>query len=66
MSMRDMRDCGGAPEDVHGLTANERAWIGFLRLISNGRDPAPRLRDVQLLRRLLQRRRDQLSQQLLQ
>lgn len=34
------------------LTDNERAWLEFLRLISDGRDPGPTLRRVQLLRRL--------------
>ena len=38
-----------------GLTANERAWLEFLRLVSAGRDPAPDLREVQLLQRLLRR-----------
>ncbi|MDW4551364.1 hypothetical protein R5H32_18565 [Defluviimonas sp. D31] len=47
---------GGATEGMHDLTENERAWIEFLRLISNGCDPALRLGDVQLLRRLIQRR----------
>ena len=42
-----------APND---LTENERAWIDFLRLIGKGRDPAPTLRRVQLLRRVLARR----------
>jgi hypothetical protein len=38
---------------VDALTPNERAWLEFLRLISNGRDPAPTLRRVQLFRRIL-------------
>ena len=49
------QDCRCPDGHLNDLTANERAWIEFLRLIANGRDPAPRLRDVQLLRRLLQR-----------
>jgi hypothetical protein len=39
------------------ITANELAWVDFLRLISNGSDPGPTLRRVQLLRRVLRRRR---------
>ena len=46
---------GGAPKGMHDLTENERAWIEFLRLISNGCDPALTLRDVQLLRQIMQR-----------
>ncbi len=34
------------------LTLNERAWLRFLRDVSNGSDPEPTLRRVQLLRRL--------------
>ncbi|MBN9676341.1 hypothetical protein [Salipiger bermudensis] len=34
------------------MTPNERAWLHFLRDIADGRDPAPTLRRVQLLRRL--------------
>lgn len=34
------------------LTANERAWLRFLRDVSKGTDPAPTLRRVQLLRRI--------------
>ncbi|MDZ7710636.1 MAG: hypothetical protein U5K36_11695 [Roseovarius sp.] len=37
------------PED---LTDNEVAWVEFLRMVGNGRDPRPTLRRVQLLRRL--------------
>lgn len=37
------------PDD---LTPNERAWLRFLREISNGCDPALTLRRVQLLRRI--------------
>ena len=37
------------------LSENEAAWIDFLRLISNGRDLAPTLRRVQLLRRVCDR-----------
>ncbi len=35
------------------VTENELAWIGFLRLVSDDSDPAPTLKHVQLLRRLL-------------
>ena len=35
------------------LTANEFAWIEFIRLISRDADPAPTLRRVQRLRMLL-------------
>lgn len=38
--------------DDISLTTNERAWLEFLRLIGDGRDPAPTLRRVQLLRRI--------------
>lgn len=55
-------DSGSASGNMRNLTANEWAWIEFLRLISNGRDPALRLRDVQLLRRLLQRARRSVQQ----
>lgn len=41
-------------DDVE-LTENEKAWVAFLRLVSDGSDPGVRLRDVQLLRRLLRR-----------
>lgn len=34
------------------LTPNERAWLRFLREVSNDSDPRPTLRCVQLLRRL--------------
>ncbi len=34
------------------LTLNERAWLRFLRDVSNGSDPEPTLRRVQLLRRI--------------
>lgn len=37
------------------LTSNERSWIEFLRLVSDGRDPAIRLKDVQPIKRLLDR-----------
>ncbi len=35
-----------------GLTLNELAWLRFLRDLSNGSDPEPTLRRVQLLRHL--------------
>lgn len=56
MSEHGIQGVGGARDGAHDLTENERAWVDFLRLISNGCDPALRLRDVQLIRRLLQRR----------
>ena len=40
---------------ISGLSENEKAWITFLRLISDGSDPAPTLRRVQLLRRVIGR-----------
>ena len=40
---------------ISGLSENEKAWITFLRMISTGRDPAPTLRRVQLLRRVIGR-----------
>ena len=39
------------------LTPNERAWLRFLRDVSNDSDPTPTLRCVQLLRRLCAFRR---------
>ncbi len=41
--------------DGSDLTANERAWVDFLRLISNRTDSGPTLSRVQLLRRVLRR-----------
>lgn len=35
---------------IGDLTENERAWIGFVRLISNDSDPAPTLARVQGVR----------------
>ncbi|MGJ8590173.1 MAG: hypothetical protein ACSHXW_18870 [Yoonia sp.] len=35
---------------IGDLTENERAWIGFVRLISNDTDPAPTLARVQGVR----------------
>ena len=36
------------------ISQNERAWIEFLRLVSSDSDPAPKLRLVQAMRRLLE------------
>lgn len=36
-----------------GISENEKAWITFLRMISDGRDLAPTLERVQFLRRAL-------------
>ena len=36
------------------ISQNERAWIGFLRLVSRDSDPTPTLRCVQLLRLLIE------------
>lgn len=36
--------------NLDDLTENERAWIGFLRLIFNDTDPAPTLERVQGMR----------------
>ena len=44
-------------DETGGLTANERAWLRFLREVSKGRDSRPTLRRVQLLRRLCAPRR---------
>lgn len=45
---------GGVPSifmpELEQLTEHERAWIGFLRLITNDTDPAPTLARVQALR----------------
>ena len=35
------------------LTENEKAWIEFVRVISNGRDPGITVKRVQALRELL-------------
>jgi len=35
------------------LTENEKAWIEFIRVISNGRDPGITVKRVQALRELL-------------
>jgi hypothetical protein len=35
---------------IADLTENERAWIGFIRLLSNDTDPAPTLARVQGVR----------------
>jgi len=34
------------------ITANERAWVEFLRLASHDRNPAPTLKTVQALRKV--------------
>jgi len=39
--------------DQSDLSENERAWIGFIRAISDHSDPPPRLAAVQSLRRVL-------------
>lgn len=39
--------------DLENLTEHERAWIGFLRLISDDSDPSPTLQRVQALRHAL-------------
>ncbi len=36
------------------ISRNERAWIEFLRLASSDSDPAPTLRLVQAMRRVLE------------
>lgn len=36
---------------IENLTENERAWIGFLRLIFDDTDPVPTLSRVQALHR---------------
>jgi len=38
--------------ELDGVTENERAWIGFLRLITQDSDPAPTLALVQALGRV--------------
>lgn len=38
--------------ELEGLTENERAWVGFLRLITKDTDPAPTLAGVQAVRRV--------------
>ncbi len=37
---------------LEDITENERAWVGFLRLITNDLDPAPTLACVQAMRRV--------------
>lgn len=44
-------------DEAEALTANERAWLRFLRDVSKDTDPIPTLRRVQLLRRLCSPRR---------
>jgi len=44
-------------DDTNELTANERAWLRFLRDVSKYSDPGITLRRVQLLRRLCEPRR---------
>ncbi|MGX0977832.1 hypothetical protein ACSSVY_003567 [Roseovarius sp. MBR-51] len=44
-------------ERIEVLTANERAWLGFLRQISRGSDLKLTLRRVQLLRRVCETKR---------
>jgi hypothetical protein len=39
---------------VDELTENERAWIGFLRLITRDTDPSPTLARVQAMRCVFQ------------
>ncbi len=36
--------------ELQDLTENERAWVGFLRLITSDTDPAPTLARVQAMR----------------
>jgi hypothetical protein len=47
--------CADGAFELGRLTENERSWLMFLRLVSEGRDPPPRLWDVQLLQRVLRR-----------
>jgi len=44
-------------DEQDDLTLNERAWLRFLREVSNDSDPGPTLRRVQLLRRICEPRR---------
>jgi hypothetical protein len=39
--------------DQSDLSENERAWIGFLRVLSGGSDPPPSLALVQAIREAL-------------
>ncbi len=39
--------------ELKDLTEHERAWVGFLRLLTHDTDPAPSLERVQALRRAL-------------
>lgn len=43
--------------EINDLTENERAWVGFLRLLTADSDPAPTLRRVQAFRFALSGRR---------
>ncbi len=47
--------------ELGDLTKNERAWIGFLRLITVDTDPAPTLKRVQALRLALSKEREEAS-----
>jgi hypothetical protein len=45
----DRLDKAGHPLN-RPITSNERAWIDFLRLVSDDSDPAPTLERIQKLR----------------
>jgi len=36
--------------EIQDLTENERAWVGFLRLLTNDTDPSPSLARIQAFR----------------
>ena len=42
--------------EAFALTENEKEWLVFWRAITAGRDPAPTLRMVQRVQRLVRRR----------
>ncbi len=50
-----------SPGSIRILTENERAWIDFLRLLSNDGGPAPTLAAIQALRAALRTGRGSLS-----
>jgi len=45
-----------ADREAIKISANERAWIEFLRLVSGDSDPPPTMHAIQLIRRVLRRR----------
>jgi len=49
MTLKRVIDGVRLPDDS-SLTENERAWVEFIRLVSEGKDPPPTLRHMALLK----------------